>query len=144
VRAALVHSGADWSTAGGTAPAHIEHLRVLSACRGLHVYGSVHGTPIVEEGAGEVSNVRQLGSAVIAIVIMLASATFSEHLVPTVRSQEPARVSMIVADSVSTIPLRTTAVAELRPRVPEQLVMLVVGGMLIGLGGAVRTRRPDR
>jgi hypothetical protein len=51
---------------------------------------------------------------------------------------------MIVADSVSTIPLRTTAVAELRPRVPEQLVMLVVGGMLIGLGGAVRTRRPDR
>jgi hypothetical protein len=88
--------------------------------------------------------VRQMGSAVIAVVILLGSAAVSERLVPTVRSQEPARVSMIVADTVSTIPLRRAAATELPPRIPEQLVMLLVGGMLIGLGGAVRTRRPER
>jgi hypothetical protein len=88
--------------------------------------------------------VRQLGGAIIAVVIMLASAAFSEQLVPTVRSQQPARVPLIVADTVSAMPMRGSTAAELPPRVPEQLVMLVTGGMLMGLGGAFRTRRPDR
>jgi hypothetical protein len=76
---------------------------------------------------------------------MLASAAFSEDLVPSVATQAPTgRVPLIVADTVTRTPLRAPVVTELPPRVPEQLVMLVVGGVLIRLGGAGRSRRSDR
>src|SRR5262245_57666192 len=99
---------------------------------GAHVVSPWHAA-CKRKALSEVSLVRQLGSAVLALVIMLASAKFSEQLVPTVRSQEPARVPSIVAKSMSVTPIPKKVDAP--PRAPEQLVMVAVGGILMGLGG---------
>ena len=104
---------------------------------------TIRGMPLEGRRPVRCTNVRQLGSAVVAVTIMLASAAFSEQLVPAVKSQEPVRMPLIVADTVPVMPL-VPETAELPPRVPEQLVMLVVGSALIGLGGASRPRRPRR
>jgi hypothetical protein len=93
------------------------------------------------------SDVRQLGSALVAVVIMLASAALSERFIPAVASQEPApalaRAPMLAAKTVGSIAVmhERPPAAEVPPRVPEQLVMLVAGAVLIGLGGALRPRR---
>jgi hypothetical protein len=94
--------------------------------------------------------VKELGRFVIAVALMLASASFSEELVQPVATQVTSgRVPVIVADTMTRMPMGAPVARELPPRVPEQrvpeqLVMLVVGGVLIRLGGAGRTRRPDR
>lgn len=88
---------------------------------------------------------RQLGSACVAVVILLASAALSERLIPAVESQEPARMPMVAADTVPVLPPEVAAAEDWPPpRVPEQLVMLIAGVVLIGLGGALRTQRHDR
>jgi hypothetical protein len=101
--------------------------------------------PIEHPSAREVLRVRQLGSAIVALVMMLACAALSERIIPAAASQEPPHVPMIVA-STTTIPAPEPAPEKQDepPRVPEQLVMLLAGFVLIGLGGALRAPRHDR
>lgn len=80
-----------------------------------------------------------------AVVILLVSAALSERMVPAVQSQEPARLPMVAADTVAVVYREApTAVEWPAPRGPEQLVMLIAGVVLIGLGGTLRARRHDR
>jgi len=94
--------------------------------------------------------VRQLGSAVLALVVMLAFAAISERFVPAVASEETPRVhaarsgvgGSVIASRAAEV--RTIDLPESRsvaPRPPEQLVLLVAGLVLMGLGGALRTQR---
>lgn len=97
---------------------------------------------------------RQLGSALVALVIMLASAALSERFIPAVASQEArdvmlargpvAKESTLIRMDTGVVPVERSAPRELPPRIPEQLVMLLAGVVLMGLGGAIRTPRPDR
>jgi hypothetical protein len=101
-----------------------------------------------------VFDVRQLGSALLAVVIMLACAALSEEFIPAVASLEPSQPLVshaavaegtVVAANATTLRLvkdRTTP--GLPPRIPEQIVMLIAGVVLMGLGGALRTPRRER
>lgn len=90
--------------------------------------------------------------AVVVLVVMLTCAALSERIVPGVATQEAGtHTPMMAAD---TTVVKTTLVEdeeaavetprELTPRVPEYLVMLLVGSVLLGLGGAFRPSRRDR
>lgn len=95
--------------------------------------------------------VRQLGSAVLALVVMLAFAAISDRFVPAVASEETPRVHAARSSGVGgsviasrAAEVRTIDLPESRtvaPRPPEQLVLLVAGLVLMGLGGALRTQR---
>jgi hypothetical protein len=109
--------------------------------------------PLVMALAHEVFDVRQLGSAILAVIIMLACAALSEQFIPAVASQEPEAMAItrtVVADPVvaahaAGVPLlHHPAERALRPQIPEQLVMLLAGVFLMGLGGALRTPRCER
>ena len=93
---------------------------------------------------------RQLGSAVLALVVMLAFAAISEQIVPAVASEETPRVgaphsgvggSVIASRAAEVTTIDISESRTLAPRAPEQLVLLVAGLVLMGLGGALRTQR---
>jgi hypothetical protein len=95
-------------------------------------------------------SVRQLGSAVLALMVMLAFAAISERFVPAVASEETPRISAAHSGAAGSVlasraaEVRTIDLPETRsvaPRPPEQLVLLVAGLVLMGLGGALRTQR---
>lgn len=96
-------------------------------------------------------DVRQLGSAILAVIIMLACAALSEQLIPAVASHEPevmaaARTAVadgpvVAAHAARVALLHHPAERALPPQIPEQLVMLLAGVVLMGLGGAIRTPR---
>jgi len=98
--------------------------------------------------------VRQLGSAVLAVVIMLACAALSEEFIPAVASHEPSQPlvshaavtegTVVAANAATVRVVETRNRRELPPRIPEQVVMLIAGVVLIGLGGALRTPRRER
>jgi hypothetical protein len=99
--------------------------------------------------------VRQLGSALLAVVIMLACAALSEEFIPAVASLEPSQPLVshaavaegtVVAASATTLRLvKDRGTRDLPPpRIPEQIVMLIAGLVLMGLGGALRTPRSER
>jgi hypothetical protein len=88
------------------------------------------------------------------MIIMLACAALSERFIPAVASQAPEAATItraviadgpVVAANAATMPLLPEpAERGPRPRLPEQLVMLLAGVVLMGLGGAVRTPRCER
>ena len=85
---------------------------------------------------------------------MLACAAFSEQFMPAVSSEEAPELHIaravvpegaVVASRAQAAPrLDPQDSGELRPHLPEQLVMLVAGSVLMGLGGALRATRPER
>ena len=115
--------------------------------------GGARGMPLVTIPVHEVFDVRQLGSAILAVIIMLASAALSERVIPAVASHT-AEATAITRTVVGDAPMVAAKAAvplmpspsehDLRPRLPEQLVMLLAGVVLMGLGGAVRTPRCER
>jgi hypothetical protein len=98
--------------------------------------------------------VRQLGSALLAVVIMLACAALSEEFIPAVASHEPLQTlasraavgdgTVVVANAATLRLVESRGAGDLPPRIPEQIVMLIAGVVLMGLGGALRTPRRDR
>jgi hypothetical protein len=98
--------------------------------------------------------VRQLSSAVAALVIMLAAAALSERVVPAVASEEAPEGRLVrggvIANATSVVPVVSRAVRRDEPasslpqRLPEPLVMLVAGGVVMGLGRRLRAPRHDR
>jgi hypothetical protein len=100
------------------------------------------------------ADVRQLGSAVLAVVIMLACAALSEEFIPAVASHEPSQPLVshaavaegtVVAANAATVRLvENPGPRESPPRIPEQIVMLIAGVVLIGLGSALRRPRRER
>jgi hypothetical protein len=95
-----------------------------------------------------------MGSAILAVSIMLACAALSEQVIPAVASQEPESTTIarnVVGDGPvnaangAAVPLLQHPVErDLRPQLPEQAVMLLAGVVLMGLGGALRTPRCER
>lgn len=95
---------------------------------------------------------RQLGSAILALVVMLVCAAISDRFVPAVASGETALASsasssggnrVVTSRAVEVTRLGTVESRNLPPPVPEPFVLLVAGVVLMGLGGALRTRRRE-
>ena len=97
---------------------------------------------------------RQLGSALLAVVIMLACAALSEQFIPAVASHEASHPlaghvavtegAVVVANAATVKWVKEPSDRDLPPRIPEQSVMLVAGVVLMGLGSALRTARRER
>ena len=84
---------------------------------------------------------------------MLACAALSEQLIPAVASHEPLHPlvrqaavtegAVVAAHAATVMPVKASSSREVAPRIPEQIVMLVAGVVLMGLGSALRTARRD-
>lgn len=94
---------------------------------------------------------RQLGSAILALAVMLACAAISERFDPAVASEETPLLhaaqtgaggsGVVVARAAEVRTMEVSRSRSLAPRYPEQLVLLVAGLALMGLGSALRTQR---
>lgn len=112
---------------------------------------TVRGMPLVASVVTRGVYVRQLGSALLALALMLACAAISDRVVPAVASEETpllhaarsgvGRSRVIAARAAEVRTIEVPASRSLEPRAPDQLVLLVAGLALMGLGGALRTQR---
>jgi hypothetical protein len=78
---------------------------------------------------------------------MLACAAISDRFVPAVASEETPRIHaaysggrVIASRAAEVRTVDAVDTGSLAPRPPEQLVLLVAGLVLMGLGGALRTQ----